>query len=149
MSQTPIPKPVCSKCGSEALGPALFCYHCGSRLGVDEVQEKELSEIDRAGEDRVDVPIEPPSGDPFEDAAAEDDEKPQAAKANEKSLKPEIDPGMTTASALRKNPEVLRMRRVEVRWTPDEGSPNVWFIIAALTLSLSFLGIFLLSMYLR
>jgi len=150
MSQETAVKPICSKCGSEALGPALFCYHCGERLSFEEVPVVEAKEVEKG----TDKPIAPPSGDPFEPVA----ESPEKGKEIEPL---EVDPadsessdglaeiGMRTASALRKNPEVMRLRRIEVRWASDEGAPNIWFLVSTVVFTLVALGIFLISLYLR
>jgi hypothetical protein len=150
MSQETAVKPICSKCGSEALGPALFCYACGARLSVEDASDI----AENAAELGPDKPIAPPQGDPFEpveespekeamkpptdDAAAEGDAQDGLA-----------DIGMQTASALRKDPEVMRLRRIEVRWSSDEGTPNIWFLVSTVALTLVALAIFLISLYLR
>ncbi|HUF05310.1 MAG TPA: hypothetical protein VMM38_14195 [Aridibacter sp.] len=61
----------------------------------------------------------------------------------------EPDPSARTASAIRQGEGLTRMRRIETRWTPDEQSPNLWFIIASTVFFLAAFGIFLVSMYLR
>ncbi len=152
MSQTPAHKPVCSECGSETLGPALFCFHCGARLGSDATETETGA---KAGSDleSVDITgkaIAPPPGDPFTATAdVGSDLAVEEVALQDENLEPSMDSGMATASTLRKNPGVMRMRRVEVRWASNEGSPNIWFIVASIVLFALVFGVFLLSMILR
>ena len=150
MSQETAVKPICSKCGSEALGTALFCYSCGARLSFDEEPESEGN----ASEPGSDKPIAPPSGDPFEPVAESPEKGKKTESEEEEPGESEMsggleEIGMRTASALRKNPEVMRLRRIEVRWASDEGAPNIWFLVSTAIFTLVALGIFLISLYLR
>lgn len=146
MSQELAVKPICSECGSEALGTALFCFSCGARLKMQEPEAEPESVADTAEEDK---PIAAPTGDPF-DVGTETGDQKEKSSAVEPEVADELaDIGMRTASNLRKNPDVMRLRRIEVRWNSDEGSPNFWFILSTILLTLLALGIFLVSMYLR
>lgn len=163
MSDKAVEKPVCAECGAEALGQALFCYHCGSRLTVDLQQESEKSGLGAAAQGEVLTPIDPPSGDPFtvSDGSADkkkgkpskesriaQKEKPNAVSESVQS-RDSAESTVRTASAIRKDLGVMKLRRIETRWVPEEGGPNLWFLIGAAVLSLIVFGVFMISMYLR
>lgn len=148
MPQSVAQLPACSECGSEPLGQALFCFNCGARLKVEEPEET-ASEPEETGDEPssvIDRPIEPPQGDPFEQA----EEKGEEGEAEDKGAEEDGSGSIgKTASAIRQGEGLMRMRRIETRWTPDESSPNLWFIVASTVFFLAALGIFFLSMYLR
>lgn len=150
MSQKSPKKPVCAECGSEPLSGALFCFHCGAQLALDDdVKAKKGNKTTKTEEDIIDKPIEPPPGDPFDD-------QPQSPKEERVRRFPRA-----TADAKRNNPDIrgaaglgrdsgpMKLRRIETRWMPEDESPNIWFVIAAASLFLVAFGIFLISMYLR
>lgn len=163
MPDRSVEKPVCAECGAEAVGQALFCYHCGSRLVVDAHQEGEGAVPGTSPEQEVLTPIEAPPGDPF---AASDDsgdkkKRKTAGKGGsaQKEKKKDAAEGsggqktnastVRTATSIRKDLGVMKLRRIETRWTPEEGGPNIWFIVGATILFIAAFGVFLISMYLR
>lgn len=157
--------PACSECGSEVLGTALFCFNCGARLevkpgkkGSEKISKSEdAPEAPDSTKPDAELPIAAPAGDPFE--TAEEDEKAEDADVKAESSKKEVlaarvpkppgDPMAATASDLRQAEGLMRMRRIETRWMPEDQSPNVWFLIGSLALVLLAVGILLLSLYLR
>jgi len=148
MTKTVKEKLACSECGSEAKSHALYCFHCGSSLrsensesieGNEEVREKSKSSESEPGR----IPM--PGG----IAAKELHEMTTEVGKDRSDAGTTGSPKMRTASALRRYPSILRMRRIEVRWESKEEGPNIWFIVFALALSILVFVVFLLSMYLR
>ncbi len=159
MPQIVAHKPVCSECGEEALGKALFCFKCGSRLTLELPTDEKGKERDPLTE----LPIEAPSGEPFEETQ-DKKRKKKTKKKNEKTEAEEpaqdVAPDqpvesersastVQTASSIRKDLGVMRLRRIETRWIPEEGQPNLWFVVGTLLLFGLAFGVFLISMYLR
>ena len=150
MPRTVTEKPVCSECGAEPLGKALFCYSCGAALTSGEFppENKEQIEGSRAAtQSKTDVPISPPKGTPFPE---EEQDKEDEVKHERKSEEVEpVTAAVKTASAIRRDPRIARMKRVETRWEPESGAPNIWFLASAVLLALLAFAVFLLSMQLR
>lgn len=151
MSEKSSIQPVCAECGSEPLSGALFCYHCGARLaasGKAEVKKGKKKSAKRSV-DIVDKPIEPPPGDPFEDQpkAPNDERKRRSPRASAEARG--SDNEVKSSPGIGKDPGLMKLRRIETRWTPEDDTPNIWFLIAASSLFLVAFGIFLVSMYLR
>lgn len=147
MPQSVAEKIVCSECGSDGLEKALFCYSCGAPLNVDvssggDGPNEVAAEESTAAEDQ---PISAPEGDPFSgpDGPAEESE------GDPKTSAAAPFPPIKTAAVLKKDSGLMRMRRIEVRWTSDDGTPNIWFILATIVLFSIAFGVFLLSMLLR
>ncbi|REJ78967.1 MAG: hypothetical protein DWQ47_05855 [Acidobacteria bacterium] len=133
------------------MGQALFCFNCGSRLVVEdnEADPDTAEEGYESVPSRVDKPIQPPPGEPFEGNGGEEEDEEKIVAEKIPKPDPEEDPMVRTASAIRQGEGMMRLRRIETRWMPDSESVNVWFILASIVLFLAAIGVFLASMYLR
>ena len=148
MPQSVAEKIVCSECGSDGLEKALFCYSCGAPLIVDDpaVEDYKTTEAVDKSAPAEDQPITAPEGDPFTGPEDEGDGSERVVKTAETD---DPFPPVKTAAVLKKDTGVMRMRRIEVRWTSDDGTPNIWFLLATIALFAIAFGVFLLSMLLR
>jgi hypothetical protein len=138
---------VCNACGADIRPQALFCYNCGSSVAPEiaglERPESGANEELQSGETQAkgktkskksfDRPIEKPDGSPVEKKSAE---------RNSARLQ--------SAAAIRKTAKSQPQKKaVEVVWEEPDNAPNVWFIVAALVLTLFAVGILLAALFVR
>lgn len=136
MSEILIENRICDNCEADVRKGALFCYHCGSSVAPDlpaavrkngkktpARKDAGAHARDKKNNDAFDQPIE----------------KPAAGAA----------PPLRTAANLRKTPKSVEKKKIEIVWEEPETSHNLWFVLAALFLSLFALGIWLVARYLK
>ena len=137
---------VCSACGSDVRPDALFCYNCGGSVAPEVVvalkDKKAVSDAwfrENIGEGK--------NGDnsaPIERTTVVETSDNPIPKPN----LPE-EPKLKSAAAMRRKSKNLQPKRVEIIWEEYENAPNVWFILAAIFLTLFAAGILYLALRLR
>ena len=142
---TSVENKICHACGSEVRPNALFCYHCGGSVApeiVESLKDKSVSNAwfrENIGEEK--------NGDnsaPIERTTVVETSDNPIPKPN----LPE-EPKLKSAAAMRRKSKNLQPKRVEIIWEEYENAPNVWFILAAIFLTLFAVGILYLALRLR
>lgn len=137
MAETSVKNRVCNACGSEVRGGALFCYNCGGSVAPETVA---------APEDKKQI-AEKTNGDNPAQA-----KQTIAADAADKPIpKPVLveEPKLKSAATMRRKSKSYQPKRIEVIWEEHENAPNVWFILAAIVLTLGAVAVLYLAMQLK
>ncbi len=146
MAETLVQNQVCNHCGADVRPTALFCYNCGSSVAPEIVIA--LKDKESAGEARFRRII----------AEGKNGDKPTQIKqtiveeAIDKSITQssvQTETNLKSAAAMRRKSKTIQPRRIEVFWEEHENAPNGWFILAAILLTLTAVGILYLAMYLK
>ena len=170
MTDTAVENDLCAACGADVREEALFCYNCGGPLQAEEGggEHEAASDVwmrgDISGEDLADdkasedyqesIPM-PEEG--LDVDAAEPDEGSEAAEADEEAdpdgsdSKPvnRVKRKRKSAASIRKKPEFVRGRKVEVVWEEKGDSPNIWFIVMSILVTVIAGILFYLAMMLK
>ncbi len=151
MAETIVENQICNSCGVDIRKGALFCYHCGGSVTPEiaspkvnnVVDENQVSARENNTENGKKVNrTEIKSKLKNESASVEE----IADKAMSKSeLQPETK--LKSAASLRKKSKSVQKKKVEIIWEEYENAPNVWFILAAISLALFAFGILWLALY--
>jgi hypothetical protein len=157
MAETLVENRVCNACGADVRPGSLFCYNCGKS-----VVPEPLSEDNHKKDNIVKIrPLEDISvdGERQDKLKQEEIEKIEVEKSAEslnetftkKPVRTEVlEPvKLKSAANLRRKSKVLPKKKVEIVWEKQENTPNLWFIIVALILTIFAVVIILLAMYIR
>ena len=159
MAETLVENRVCGACGVDVRPGALFCYNCGGSVSPkvgfenynkkDDVGESRLSEdvaVDSTNHNKVKLEeliieksVENNAAKPFETI----DEKFAEKKSIQEQAK------LTSAANLRRQSKNLQRKKVEIVWEEPEATPNLWFIIVAIVLTLFAAIIIYFALHLR
>jgi len=146
MAETTVKNRTCQACGADVRPNALFCYHCGGSLA-------RAADIDLGNKNggaplrRTDAEVEN-GGQPKARTRAliikkiADDPIPNPLLTAE-------EPKLKSAAAMRRKLKRLQPKRFEIIWEEHENAPNVWFVLAAILLTLFAAGILYLAIYLK
>ena len=138
MAEVLVENKFCSNCEADVRKGALFCYNCGSSvapklpLPVEKNGNDVLLRTDGSGEESAPITVKT---DNFDQPI----EKPAVLE----------EPKLKSAASLRKRPKSVQKKRVEIVWEERENTPNVWFIVVTVLLTLFALGVWLMAMYLK
>ncbi len=151
MAEIIVENQICSVCDADVRKDALFCYNCGSSVAPEIIAPK----ADKTDDENQVV---------IKKDFTENGQKTSLKKLKNKqeyetsSLeeiagkpipKPEVQPEtkLKSAASLRKKSKVIQKKKVEIIWEEHENAPNVWFILAAILLTI-FAGIIMwLALY--
>ena len=142
MAETIVENQICSACGADVRKGALFCYNCGGAVASEITvakndKNKKISKtrsrkkISQENENGTEIKVSKVTEKPVfretfvEEAIAKPIAKPNL-QADEVKLK--------SAAMLRKS-NIVQPKKVEVIWEEHESTPNIWFILAAITLT--------------
>lgn len=130
MAETTIENQICKNCGADVRKDALFCYHCGSQV-ADEIVLVHQEEIKLQ---------ENQSNEFVNKITAEPSEKPEKYKTRQivadKAVEPPADSNLKSAAAMRKKPKSVQPKKIEIIWEERENTPNSWFILVAVFLTI-------------
>lgn len=135
MAETRVENRICNSCGSEVRKDALFCYHCGGSVAPEIV----VALKDK--QNFVENGNKPAQSESLLIEETEDRPIPRPDLADE--------PKLQSAAAMRRKSKSFQPKKVEVIWEERESAANVWFIIAAIIITLAAVGILYLSFYLK
>jgi uncharacterized membrane protein len=156
MAETIVENQVCSACGADVREGALFCYHCGGAVA---------SEITVAKNDNNKKVSKIPS----RRKNSKENENGNQPKQNEINQKPAIretiveeaiakpvekptiqnEVKLQSAAAMREKSKIAQPKRIEVIWEEHENTPNVWFVLAAVALTVLVVVILFLAVRMR
>ncbi len=170
MTETGAENDLCTACGVDIRPEALYCYHCGAIVetastppvprpnttAVSSVWfEEEL--VSKDPESRDEERAAPAQVIDITDRIPKPDSDLLAGTENAEQLKIRVKqktrvrrkPQLTSAAALHRKSSSDRKMEIEVVWQERERSPNIWFIVMSLLVTLLVFGLFLLAMYLK
>lgn len=148
MAENVVENRICSVCGAEIRPQALFCYNCGSSVAPEIGAATAQTNHDNKANETLDKPIEMPTDALIGNREAEN--KSAAATNTAAAAATNRDrTNLKSAAALKReraksgqNLLPPQRKKIEVVWEePEEDAPNVWFIVAALVLTLLSVGI--------
>lgn len=131
MAETLVKNRVCSACGATVRGGALFCYNCGGSVAPEDKKET----------------LEKTNG----DNSAQTNQTIIADATDKPIPKPVLveEPKLKSAATMRRKSKSYQPKRVEVIWEEHENAPNVWFILAAIVLTLGAVAVLYLAMQMK
>lgn len=132
MAEATVKNRTCQACGADVRPNALFCYHCGGSLAP-------AADIDLANKN---------GGQPEVRTRAVIIKKTADNPIPNPLLTAE-EPNLKSAAAMRRKSKRLQPKRFEIIWQEHENAPNVWFVLAAILLTLFAAGILYLAIYLK
>ncbi len=143
---------VCAACDADVRPQALFCYNCGGSVAskVESSDKNGISKkadlfIDKISENKNVKNIEPIITDiPVAAVTNEETSKKSFPKANTQE-KAEL----RSAASLRRKSRIIKPKRVEISWEERENTPNILFIVVALSLTLFAIGVLFLALQLK
>jgi hypothetical protein len=172
MAEKVLENRVCKACGADVRPQALFCYNCGASVAPDVGESNGASGAASSSWRSA-------GGETFNENNREIETKAKKKKSKRETLRPIEKPTVAlegnfsspspppavaadadeqtklkTAAALRKSvkasPAATKKKTIEVVWEePDSNAPNIWFIVAALVLTLFAAGILFAALYLK
>ena len=146
MAETTVKNRTCQTCGADVRANALFCYHCGGSLTAP------TADIDLAnkngGAALRQIVTEAKNGDQPAKRTKAVIIKKVADQPLSKMTLPE-EPKLKSAAAMRRKSKRFQPKRFEIIWEEHENAPNVWFVLAAIFLTLFAAGILYLAIYLK
>ncbi len=149
MAKTFVENLVCDICRADIRSQALFCYYCGASVALkvesndrNGISKKADLFIDKISENKNVKNIEPIITDiPAAAAINEETNKKSFPKANtQEKVK------LRSAATLRRKSRVIQPKRVEISWEERENTPNILFIVVALSLTLFAIGVLFLAL---
>lgn len=151
MAETIVENQICNACGTDVRKGALFCYHCGGSVTPNIFSPKVNNVVDEnqvsAGENNTE------NGKKISRTELKSKLKNETVFVEEiadKSMsKPEIQPEtkLKSAASLRKKSKPFQKKKVEIIWEEYENAPNMWFVLAAVLLTIFAVGIMWLALY--
>lgn len=148
---------VCKNCGADVRPHALFCYSCGSSVASDSaVKQNGNNNRAKIGSDKQEFAEKPiakpvledaakPSDKPFKDLSKTEIER---AEIENKKLTVEKETVLKTAASVRRQAKPPR-KKVEYVWEQPRESVNIWFVAAAIILTLFAVAALLAMLYLH
>ena len=175
MVQTSIENKVCRACGAEARTNALFCYKCGGSLAAKDDDAATKTDVRAENNASVaDGELIQPSIVPFSEndgesgteikvvkvkkqIVAEEVSAPETVLVNQVAVAPEVEKKssiheeakLKSAASLRRKSKTLQPKIVEEVWQEHQNAPNIWFISAAIFLTVLTIGFLFLAIYLK
>lgn len=142
MAETAVKNQICQHCGAEVRPNTQFCYNCGGSLAT-EIENvpiaQNIVESNNGNESK------PTSKLKLEDALVAPIPKPEVVEES----KIEEETKLKSAATMRRKSKVFQPKRVEVIWEEYENAPDLWFVLAAVLLTLLAIGIFYMALYLK
>ncbi|CAN5446554.1 hypothetical protein BH20ACI1_BH20ACI1_22690 [soil metagenome] len=146
MAQIIVENQICKACGTDVRKGALFCYHCGGSVAPEIAAPKADKVVDEnqvlAKENNAE------NGNKLNNK--QEDESASIKEITEKPIpKPEIQPekNLKSAASLRKKSKIVPKKKVEIIWEEHENAPNVWFVLAAILLTIFAIGVMWMALY--
>jgi len=143
MAETTIENRICQTCGVEVRPNTLFCYNCGKSVALEIVQDlPQKGDVSNVGfQENNAQGQENGSGQTQATVVRDTIDKPIPKPI------PGEEPKLRSAAAMRRKSKSLQPKQVEIIWEEHENAPNIWFILAAVLLTLFAFGVLYLTTY--
>lgn len=125
MAEVTVKQKICSKCGVDVRPNTQFCYNCGNALITENIEFANGS-----------YPT-------VRDKLLEEDQT-----LTENVAKPHREK-MKSAASLKKSAKSAEVKQVKVVWEEQDDSPNLWFLIVTILLTLFALGVLMAMLRFR
>ncbi len=143
MAETTIENQVCNACGADVRKGALFCYNCGGEV-ASEIAVAKNDKIETVNNIRFqeDISAENENGTEFKHSKVETKQEVREIFVEEPIAKPieksssNKEAKLKSAAAMRRKSKVIQPKKVEVVWEEHENTPNKWFILVAVFLTI-------------
>ncbi len=156
MAETFVKNRICVACGADVRDNAAFCYNCGGAVAAeipgdnnggkksagDNLLKENTAEVFENTHDFFQVKE---AADEFNEKVLLEENAEMAVAKAETNAQTKLQ----SAAAMRKKPKVVKAKQIEIVWEEHENVPNVWFVLAAVILTLFAAGILYLALYLR
>jgi len=134
---------ICNACSADVRKGALFCYNCGGEI-ASEIAVAKNDKIETVANTRFQENIskESENGNEFRQSEIKTKQEVREIIAEEPIAKPieklssNEEAKLKTAAAMRGKSKIIQPKKVEVVWEEHENVPNVWFILAAVFLTI-------------
>ncbi len=143
MGEMLVENQVCDACGADVRKGALFCYNCGGEVASEIVVAKN-DKIETVDNVRFQESISKQSenGTEFRQSEVETKQEVRDISVEEPIVKPieksslNEEAKLKSAAAMRRKSKVIQPKKVEVVWEEHENTPNIWFILVAVFLTI-------------
>lgn len=155
MAEKMLENETCQKCGAKARQNSLFCYNCGSAVSPEAVAKVAAKVGDAKKSENLKVEIGEFDKPKITNKLDEPNDKFQTLATNTNKLdaakKPVVEKeyNLKTAAELRQEAKMGLKKSVEISWEEPENAPNIWFLAAALILTIFAVGILIAMIYIR
>lgn len=147
MAEILVENEICSACGAGVRNGALFCYHCGGSLAPDVVVTE--NEKESAGGLLKEKKSGNGNGVSKKEVKKAKENINQDSEEATSNLEIIENTPLKSAAALRKRPKNSQKKKIEIVWEEHEQTPNLWFIVVTIILTLFVLGIVWIALYFK
>lgn len=151
MAETLVENQICDACGADVRKGALFCYHCGSQVASDINAEDEEKTLISQVQIQKNTSRESKNGNNLKRKAAGVRQQNKEITDEKATSMPIEDFGqeIKLKAAARQKSKPLQPKKIEVIWEERENAPNVWFVAAALVLTVLVVVILFLALRMK
>ncbi len=131
---------VCDACGADVRKGALFCYNCGGEV-ASEIVVARNDKIEIADNSRFQENISKENGTEFKPSKVKTKREIRDISVEEPLTKPIEKTSLNEeaklkSAAMRRKSKIIQPKKVEVVWEEHENTPNIWFILVAVFLTI-------------
>jgi uncharacterized membrane protein YvbJ len=156
MAETIVENQVCSACGAGVREGALFCYHCGGAVASEiAVAKNEENETIGKTQFQKTSSKENENGTYLKQSKVVQKQAIKETFVEEAIAKPitkpilHREPELKSAAEVRGKSKGIQPKKIEIIWEEHENTPNVWFILTAVALTILALVILFLAIRLK
>ncbi|HXH70561.1 MAG TPA: zinc ribbon domain-containing protein [Pyrinomonadaceae bacterium] len=142
MAETMVENQVCNACGADVRKGALFCYNCGGEV-ASEIAVAKNDKIETVANTRFQENISTENGNEFKQSEVKTKQEVREifveksiTKPIEKSSSDEEAELKSAAAIMRGKSKIIQPKKVEVVWEEHDNTPNLWFILVAVFLTI-------------
>jgi hypothetical protein len=156
MAETIVENQICNACGADVRKGALFCYNCGGAVASEIIvvkndKNKRISKtrsrkkLSQENENGIEIKVSKVAEKPvIRETLVEEPIANPIAKPNPPAEEIEL----KSAATIRKS-KIVQPKKVEVIWEEHEDTPNIWFIIVTVVLTVLAAVILFLALRMR
>ncbi len=131
---------VCDACGADVRKGALFCYNCGGEV-ASEIVVARNDKIEIVDNSRFQENISKENGTEFKPSKVKTKREIRDISVEEPLTKPIEKTSLNEeaklkSAAMRRKSKIIQPKKVEVVWEEHENTPNIWFILVAVFLTI-------------
>jgi hypothetical protein len=147
MAQTSVENKICNACSAEVRPQALFCYYCGGAITAEKSPSSDNGSSTSVNSQKLDGETIIKLADEKQNIGEEIHVRKKSENLEKQDLQDKT--RLKSAATLRRKSKTLQPKTVEVIWEEHENAPNVWFISAAVALTILSVAILFLAMYFK
>ncbi len=142
MAETMVENQVCNACGADVRKGALFCYNCGGEV-ASEIAVAKNDKIETGDSIQFQENVSTENGNEFKQSEVKTKQEVREifveksiTKPIEKSSSDEEAELKSAAAIMRGKSKIIQPKKVEVVWEEHDNTPNLWFILVAVFLTI-------------